>query len=66
VASSSTVLLYGIRKVVIGENRTVKGLGDYVRNRGEELDLRDDAQCKQLMQDFIAQQPALWNEDIGE
>ena len=63
---SGTVLLYGIKKVVIGENRTFKGPEDYVRSRGVELDLRDDAQCTQLMQDFIAQQPALWNEDIGE
>jgi creatinine deaminase len=63
---SGTVLLYGIKKVVIGENRTFKGPEDYVRSRGVELDLRDDAQCIQLMQDFIAQQPALWNEDIGE
>ena len=63
---SGIVLLYGITKVVIGENRTFKGPEDYVRSRGVELDLRDDAQCKQLMQDFIAQQPALWNEDIGE
>lgn len=63
---SGTVLLYGIKKVVIGENRTFKGPEDYVRSRGVELDLRDDAQCKQLMQDFIARQPALWNEDIGE
>lgn len=63
---SGTVLLYGIKKVVIGENRTFKGPEDYVRSRGVELDLRDDAQCKQLMQDFIAQQPKLWNEDIGE
>ena len=63
---SGTVLLYGIKKVIIGENRTFKGPEDYVRSRGVELDLRDDAQCKQLMQDFIAQQPELWNEDIGE
>lgn len=63
---SGTVLLYGIKKVVIGENRTFKGPEDYVRSRGVELDLRDDAQCVQLMQDFIAQQPELWNEDIGE
>lgn len=63
---SGTVLLYGIKKVVIGENRTFKGPEDYVRSRGVELDLRDDAQCRQLMQDFIARQPALWSEDIGE
>jgi len=63
---SGTVLLYGIKRVIIGENRTFKGPEDYVRSRGVELDVRDDAQCQQLMQDFIAQQPALWNEDIGE
>lgn len=63
---SGTVLLYGIKKVVIGENRTFKGPEDYVRSRGVELDVRDDAQCKQLMENFIAQQPELWNEDIGE
>jgi len=63
---SGTLLLYGIKKVVIGENRTFKGPEEYVRSRGVELDLRDDAQCKQLMQDFIARQPELWNEDIGE
>ena len=63
---SGTVLLYGIKKVVIGENRTFKGPEEYVRSRGVELELRDDIQCKQLMQEFIAQQPDLWNEDIGE
>lgn len=63
---SGTVLLYGIKKVVIGENRTFKGPEEYLRSRGVELELHDDAQCQQLMQEFIAQQPALWNEDIGE
>ncbi len=63
---SGTVLLYGIKKVVIGENRTFQGPEDYLRSRGVELDLHDNAQCLQMMQDFIAQQPELWNEDIGE
>jgi creatinine deaminase len=63
---SGTALLYGIKKIVIGENRTFKGPEAYVRSRGVELDLRDDAQCRELMQNFIAQQPELWNEDIGE
>lgn len=63
---SGTALLYGIKKIVIGENRTFKGPEEYVRSRGVELDLRDDAQCRQLMEDFIARQPELWNEDIGE
>ncbi len=63
---SGTALLYGIPKIVIGENRTFKGPEDYVRSRGVELDLRDDTQCRELMQNFIARQPELWNEDIGE
>jgi len=63
---SGTALLYGINKIVIGENRTFKGPEEYVRSRGVELDLRDDTQCRQLMEDFIARQPELWNEDIGE
>jgi len=63
---SGTVLLYGITKVVVGENTTFKGPEDYVRSRGVSLDIRDDAECKRLMREFIAQQPALWNEDIGE
>ena len=63
---SGTILLYGIKKVVIGENRTFRGPEEYVRSRGVELDLRDDAQCRELMQNFIARQPELWNEDIGE
>src|SRR6187402_2505794 len=49
---SGTALLYGIKKIVIGENRTFKGPEEYVRGRGVELDLRDDAQCRELMQDF--------------
>ena len=63
---SGTVLLYGIKKVVIGENRTFQGPEGYLRSRGVELDLHDNAQCLQMMQDFIAQQSELWNEDIGE
>jgi cytosine/creatinine deaminase len=63
---SGTVLLYGINKVVIGENHTFRGPEAYVRSRGVELDVRDNAQCRQLMEDFIARQPELWNEDIGE
>ena len=63
---SGTVLLYGIPKVVVGENRTFQGPEDYVRSRGVELVIQDNAQCVQLMQDFIAAKPELWNEDIGE
>lgn len=62
---SGTVLLYKIPKVVIGENRTFQGPEDYVRSRGVELEILDDPECIRLMQDFIAANPELWNEDIG-
>lgn len=62
---SGTALLYKIPRVVIGENKTFRGPEDYLRSRGIKLDIRDDASCIQLMRDFIAQQPQLWNEDIG-
>ncbi len=63
---SGTVLLYGIPRVVIGENRTFQGPEDYVKSRGVQLVVQDNAECVQLMQDFIAAKPELWNEDIGE
>ncbi|MES2475684.1 MAG: nucleoside deaminase [Verrucomicrobiota bacterium] len=63
---SGAILLYGIPRVVIGENRTFLGDEEHLRSRGVELDVRDDAQCVRLMTDFIAARPDLWNEDIGE
>jgi creatinine deaminase len=63
---SGAVLLYGIPRVVIGENRTFQGPEDYLRERGVELTIIDDADCRQLMESFIKQNPELWNEDIGE
>lgn len=63
---SGTALLYGIRTIIIGENKTFQGPEDYVRSRGVELDIRNNAECIQLMRDFIAAHPELWNEDIGE
>ncbi len=62
---SGTVLLYGIPRVVIGENRTFRGPEDYVRSRGVELVIADDATCRLLMEEFIREHPQLWNEDIG-
>ncbi len=62
---SGTVLLYKIPKVIIGENKTFQGPEDYVRSRGVELVILDDPACIQLMEEFIAARPALWNEDIG-
>jgi cytosine deaminase len=62
---SGTALLYGIPRVVIGENRTFQGPEEYVRSRGMTLEIVDDPTCIQLMRDFIAAKPELWNEDIG-
>jgi len=62
---SGAILLYGIRRVVIGENRTFLGEEALLQSRGVELKVLDDPACVALMQDFIARQPNLWNEDIG-
>lgn len=63
---SGTALLYKIPKIVIGENRTFRGPEDYVRSRGVEVEVADNPECRQLMADFIRENPELWNEDIGE
>lgn len=63
---SGTVLLYGIPKVVVGENRTFHGPEDYVRSRGVEVVVVDDEESRRLMAEFIERNPELWNEDIGE
>jgi cytosine deaminase len=63
---SGAVLLYGIPKVVIGENRTFQGPEKYLQSRGVELIIMDDQECRQLMEDFIGENPELWYEDIGK
>jgi cytosine/creatinine deaminase len=63
---SGAILLYGIPKVVIGENRTFQGPEDYLRSRGVAIEVIDDETCRRLMAEFIAASPGLWNEDIGE
>lgn len=63
---SGAVLLYGIPHVVVGENQTFKGPEDYVRSRGVVVEVMDDTECIAIMQEFIADEPTLWNEDIGE
>jgi creatinine deaminase len=63
---SGAILLYRIPRVVIGENRTFRGPEDRLRARGVELEIVDNAECVQLMTDFIRDNPELWNEDIGE
>ena len=63
---SGATLLYGIRRVVVGEHRTFCGPEDHLRSRGVELTILDDAECVALMTDFIREHPELWNEDIGK
>jgi cytosine deaminase len=63
---SGAMLLYGIPRVVIGENRTFMGAEDLLRSRGVEVVNLDSPECKALMDDFIAAHPDIWNEDIGE
>lgn len=62
---SGTVLLYGIPKIVVGENRTFQGPESYLRQRGVCIEVVDNDECCALMQQFIANHPNLWNEDIG-
>ena len=63
---TGAVLLYGIPRVVIGENRTFRGPEDYSRSRGVHLEVLDDSACIDMMEKFTAAHPALWDEDIGE
>ena len=64
---TGAILLYDIPRVVVGENRTFRSSGeDYLRSRGVEVVVLDDDECTTLMREFIAANPALWNEDIGE
>ncbi|MFK7849622.1 MAG: nucleoside deaminase [Akkermansiaceae bacterium] len=63
---SGAALLYGIPKIVIGENQTFSGDEDLLRSRGVELSILNECACIELMTDFIRKKPQLWNEDIGE
>lgn len=63
---SGAILLYGIPRVVIGENQTFMGEEALLRSRGVEVEVLQDAECVKLMRDFIANSPELWSEDIGE
>lgn len=62
---SGAIVLYGIPKVIIGENRTFMGDEELLRKRGLQVDVLQDETCIDLMRQFIANQPELWNEDIG-
>jgi cytosine/creatinine deaminase len=63
---SGTILLYGIPRVVVGENQTFMGEEALLRSRGVTVEVVQDARCRELMDRFIAAHPALWAEDIGE
>ncbi|MDJ0665103.1 MAG: nucleoside deaminase [Acidimicrobiia bacterium] len=63
---TGAILLYGIPRVVIGENRTFMGAENLLRERGVEVVVVEDADCIAMMTEFIASHPELWNEDIGE
>ena len=63
---SGAILLYGIPKVVVGENQTFMGEEALLRSRGVEVDVLQNGICVDLMRRFIAAKPELWNEDIGE
>ena len=63
---SGAILLYQIPHVIIGENRTFQGPEEYLRSRGVRVDVADNAECYQMMQNFIRDNEILWNEDIGE
>ena len=62
---SGAILLYGIPRVIIGENTSFMGEEDWLRSRGVDVQVVHDQNCIQLMQSFIAGHPDLWNEDIG-
>ena len=62
---TGAILLYGIPRVVVGENRTFLGNEGLLRERGVEVEVVDDGRCVEMMTRFIAEQPQLWNEDIG-
>lgn len=63
---SGAILLYEIPHVVVGENRTFMGAEDLLRDRGVRVDVLDLSECADLMRTFVTEQPAAWNEDIGE
>jgi creatinine deaminase len=62
---SGLVRQFGIGRLVVGEARTFVGGHDWLAEHGVEVVVLDDADCVAMMTDFIAAQPALWNEDIG-
>ena len=66
VMCSGAILLYGIPRIVVGENTTFLGEEDLLRSRGVIVDVLQDPICIRLMTEFIRQHPDIWNEDIGQ
>ena len=62
---SGAIVLYKIPHVIVAENKTFMGAEDYLRSQGVRVDVLQNEECIQLMRDFIAKNPTLWNEDIG-
>ncbi len=62
---SGAIILYGIPRVVVGENRTFMGEEELLQSRGVQVEVLQDRECIGLMERFIAERPELWNEDIG-
>ncbi|OJJ39700.1 hypothetical protein ASPWEDRAFT_388851 [Aspergillus wentii DTO 134E9] len=58
-------ILYKVKRVVVGENKNFMGGEEYLRSRGKEVIVLDNAECKQIMEKFIKEKPELWNEDIS-
>jgi len=62
---SGAILLYGIPRVVVGENRTFMGEEELLRSRGVNVEVIQDPECERILQGFIREHPELWDEDIG-
>ncbi|MBF0595486.1 MAG: nucleoside deaminase [Candidatus Omnitrophica bacterium] len=65
IMCTGTILLYGIPRVVIGENKTYLGAEDLLRQKGVVVEVLQDSECIRMMEAFIKEKPELWNEDIG-
>jgi cytosine deaminase len=66
IMCSGAMLLYGIRHVIVGENKTFLGAEDLLIKNGVKVEVLQDPACIQLMESFIREKPGLWNEDIGK
>lgn len=63
---SGAIHLYGIPKIIIGENKTFMGEEEHLRSKGVDVEVVNDSSCIEMMNKFINENPILWNEDIGE